>query len=198
MGAPGFVVSLNGQELVAVSSEGRNILTVRLHGDVVGEEMASLDVTGGYYGEGSENSHLIWLNAVEISENDEVSVSFEANVATSQAGKTIGELHPEEPEKMGPWQSMEQIFEDLAQQHRVREKFAFELEYSSGAVKRCETKPGEFSFGFDVMWQWLKPEIAKIWLTSNTLESIRDREGGTEHVRVQMRYGESVKVRVKT
>jgi hypothetical protein len=45
--APGLTITLNGTELVTVSSEGLNILNVRVHGDRIGPEFANLDVSGG-------------------------------------------------------------------------------------------------------------------------------------------------------
>jgi len=73
-----------------------------------------------------------------------------------------------------------------------------ELEHSSGTVKRCATNPDEYSFLLSTMWQELKPESASLWLSSNTLEGVRAQRSGTNHARLRMRFGESIKVRVKS
>lgn len=93
---------------------------------------------------------------------------------------------------------MEQIYENLSKQGKIRSHLAFELEHSSGSIKRCETKPDEFSFGLSIMWKWTNPESASICLSSNTLEGIREQTNGSEHARAQLKPGESIKVRIKT
>ena len=57
--APGLAISLNGTELVTISSDGFNILSVRVFGDRISPEFANLDVSGGLYGEEEEQKHRI-------------------------------------------------------------------------------------------------------------------------------------------
>ncbi len=126
--APGLAISLNGTELVTISSDGLNILSVRVFGDRITPEFANLDVSGGLYGGEGDQKHLIWEPDRVISPCDEIAVTLLENATTSRSGKTIEELYPEDKEPHGPWQPIEQVFQDLAQRPIVRERFTFTQE----------------------------------------------------------------------
>jgi len=193
---PGFVVSLNGKFLVAVSTEGLNVLSVRVHGDLISPEFALIYVSGGHYGDETNNKHLIWLNDQEIGPGDEVEVEFREETSTSTPGKTIEELYPDDVPKMRPWQSIEEIFKDLAKKPKVREKFVFQVEPpSTEAINSC-TEPNDHSFGFSILWDWTRPNDARVSLSSNTLDSIERRQDGTEHARFRLQFGQRVNLRV--
>ena len=91
----GLIVAINGKPIASVSVNGLNILTAQVHGDVLGEELAALDVYGGLYGQGDADKHLIWVSDQSVSAEDEVEIKFVENVSTSYRGRTIEELHPE-------------------------------------------------------------------------------------------------------
>ena len=194
--APGLAITLNGTELVTISSEGLNILSVRVHGDRIGPEFANLDISGGLYGEGEEHKHFIWESERVISPGDKLAVSLLENVTTSIPGKTIEELYPEDQQPHGPWQPMEQLFKDLAQRPKVRERFSFTVTPPAAASICAETLPGDHSFGFSVSWVWLHPERARVSLSSNKLEDIAKREGGLNHTDFRLQYGEQVQFSV--
>jgi hypothetical protein len=191
---PGLAVTLNGERLAAVSTDGSNVLSVRVHGDVIGLEFASLDVSGGLYGEG-ESKHLSWVHQRELAPGDEIEIELLDEIETSHPGKTIEELFPDEPEPMGPWQPLEQVFEELSREPKVREGFRFRIEGPSGEIE-ATTQPGDHSFGFSVLWNWLHPERVRISLSSNSLEGVAKRAGGTDHANFLLHYGQRVRLRV--
>jgi len=193
---PGLAISLNGSELVTISSAGFNILSVRVSGDRISQEFANLDVSGGMYGEEEDQNHLIWEPDRVISAGDEITVTLLENATTSRPGKTIEELYPEDKEPHGPWQPIEQVFQDLAQRPIVRERFTFTVELPSSQSIRAETLPNDHSFGFSVTWVWLHPERARVSLSSNTLEGIAKREEGSTHAEFRLQYGQRVQFRV--
>ena len=194
----GFRVTVNGKQLASVSNERLNIVTVQVHGDVIGEELAVIDVFGGLYEGKESDSHLIWVNDHVITAGDEVEVTFMDDIATSHRGKTIEELHPEAGQQMGPWQPMEEIFKDLVKEPRLREIFHFELAPSHGKIIQSSTGPNEYMFHFSAMWKWTKPDEIKVSLTSNTLEGIEKRTKGEKHAGFSMQFGQGVKLRVST
>lgn len=195
---PGLKVAVNGKELAAVASDGFNFITVQVHGDVKGEELATVDVFGGLY-EGKETDrHLIWVNDHEIKAGDEVEITFCESVESSHHGRTIEELHPETEQKMGTQKSMEEIISDIEKMLKLREGFTFELVSPSGEVAQSSTDPEEYSFHFSAMWRWVKPDESRVSLTSNTIEGIERRESGRKHVGYAMQYGQGVKFRVGT
>ncbi len=194
--APGLRVALNGTELVTFSADGLNMLEVRVHGNRTNSKFASLHVSGGLYGEEHEKKHFIWEAERELSPGDEVAVTFLEQASTSRAGKTIGEIFPEEERPQGPPESLDQLFERLAREPTIREGFAFTLTPSPGETIRARTRPEDDSFGFSVRWVWLHPERARMSLGSNTLKEIAKRESGPTYARFDLSYGEQVKLRV--
>lgn len=193
---PGFIVSLNGKSLLAVSTEGLNVLSVRVHGDLISPEFALIDVSGGHYEDEKNKMHRIWLNDQEIGPGDEVEVEFQEETSTSVPGKTIEELYPDEKPQMGPGQSIEEIFKDLAKKPKARNKFAFRVEPPLGEAMNSCTEPNDHSFCFSVLWDWTRPNFARVSLNSNSLENIEKRQGGTEHARFRLQPGQRVNFRV--
>lgn len=194
----GFVVKINDAELATVSVEDLNILSVQVHGDVIGEELAELQIFGGNYEGKESDTHLIWVSEYEISLNDVIEVIFVKNATTSYPGKTIDELHPESDETIGPWQPIEEMFEYLSNRPKMREKFLFEIVPPSGKAIHAKTENEDYSFNFSVMWKWLHPEKATVWLSSNSLDGIENKENGTQQARFNLQYQQSVKLCIGT
>ena len=114
----GLRIALDGQLLLTLAAEGRNVLAVQVQGDRVGPEFASISATGGCYGEGENDHHLIWLNDLQIAPGAEVEIAFMKDAVTSRRGKTIDELYPGRANQLGPWQSVDDIFQALASEPR--------------------------------------------------------------------------------
>jgi len=194
----GFQITVNGKQLASVSNEELNILTVQIHGDVIGEELAAVDVYGGNYGNDEADTHLIWVNDHEIRSDDEVSIIFRESVETSHPGKTIKETHPESELKKEPRQSMNELFKSLAKQPQLREKFTFELDAPNTNTIHSSTGSDEYSFSFIAMWKWTQPDEARISLTSNSLGGIKKRTSGVKHAGFSLLYEQGVNFRVRT
>jgi hypothetical protein len=193
---PGLAVSLNGTNLATVSTEGLNVVGVRVHGDVVGPEFAAVDLSGGLYGGEKESKHLIWIDQREIAAGDEIEVSLLEHADTSLPGKTIDELYSGDDSPMGPWQPLEEGMADLLKQPRVRERFTFVVIPPAGAAITASTQATDHSFGFSVLWNWMHPERVRVSLSSNSLQNIVKRTGGVDHANFLLQFGESVKLRV--
>jgi len=192
----GLIVAINGKPMASVSDAGLNIVTVQVHGDVLGDELAALDVHGGLYGQGDADKHLIWISDHEISARDEVEIEFGEEVSTSYRGKTIEELHPEPSNQEGSEQSMDDLVEDLSTRPKLRDGFNFELLPPDGDLIRASTDPDVFSYHLSAMWNWTKPDRARVSLTSNSLEKIANREDGTKHAAFVLMFGEKFTFRI--
>jgi hypothetical protein len=193
---PGLAISLNGTELVTISSDDLNILDVRVFGDRITPEFANLEISGGLYGDEENQKHLIWEPGRSISPGDEITVTLLENAWTSLPGKTIEELYLEDKQAHGPWRPIEQVFQYLAQRPIVRDRFTFTVTPSSSRSIHAETLSDDHSFSFSVTWVWLHPERARVSLSSNTLEGIAKREGGSTHAEFRLQYGQHVQFRV--
>jgi len=195
---PGFKILLNGRPRLDVSTEGLMILSVRVHGDTKGPDFSSIDVNGGNYEEGENNTHLIWINEAHINPEDEIDVEFIDDISTSFPGKTIDEIYSKEPERHGPWQPLEQMYKDLEKTPNLRNIFLLKLTTPSGEQIEAATSHDDFAYGFTVVWNWTRPDSAKVWLTSNSLKNIEAGLNGTEHARFKLSLGEKVVFRVST
>jgi len=195
---PGFRVNINGKELVSVSVEGINILSVLVNGDVFGDELAELQVFGGYYSGNKDDTHFIWVNEHRINEDDEIEIIFTESVTTSYPGKTIEELYPKTDEQKIPCQTLEETFSEVSNEPKVRDNFILKLQPPSGEPIYSKTNINEFCFNFNVMWKWLHPEKASVWLTSNTLLGIKERKKGVSHTKLSLKLEQSVKFKVST
>jgi len=193
---PGLAVTLNGVDLVAVSTDGLNVLGVRVHGDVIGPEFAAIDVSGGLYGEGDNSKHLIWIDQRELAAGDEIVVALLDSTTSSCPGKTIDELYSEDESPIGPRQPLEEATQFILKQPRVRERFNFVVTPPSGAPIIASTEPTNHSFGFSVLWNWMHPKRVRVSLSSNSLENIVKRTGGVYQASFYMHFGEAVRLRV--
>lgn len=193
---PGFAVTINGRGVATVSTEGYNLLSVRVAGDLISDEFASLDVSGGLYGEGDKSQHLTWVNLIPLNPGDEIGVTFLRDATTSHRGRTLDELFPENERPMGPWEPLEKMFEDLAKEPQVRERFEFVLTPPDSEPVHAATLPGDHSFGFSVSWAWTSPELARVSLSSASLEQIAKRVSGADHAEFKLQMGQGVKLRV--
>ncbi len=200
---PGFIVSINDDHLVTISTENLNVFSIRLHGDTKSQGFALLEASGGFYGDEKIKRHLIWLNEHEIFPDDEITIRFLDEVIPSHSGKTIKELYPEEDKTVEPEGTIDEVFNDeefihdLVKKTKLRENFSFALELPSGELIRSSTDPSEYSFSYSILWNNLHPERARVSLSSNTLDSIFNKENGSYHLRVLLQLNQEVKLHVE-
>ncbi len=193
----GLLVTLNGKNLATVSVEGLNILNVNISGDLIGPEIASIDMSGGYYGEDEKDKHLIWLSDIEVSQGDEIEVTLLESTSTLFPGKTIDELYPD-TKNNNTAQTIEELYEDLSQRTKLTDKFIFEIEQPNKEIIKSSTSGDDYAFNILVMWKWLHPERASVSLTTNSLAGIKDRKSGKQHSKFNLQYEQSAKFKIST
>lgn len=196
---PGLIVRINGRVIASVSSENLNIISVRIHGDVLSREVAILDVTGGYYGEPEETRHLLWVSEHEIFEQDEIEIQFQEIAANSHIGKTIEELYPKLsiPTDNKP-QDITELAKYLQQQPRLRKGFDLYVSIGSTESHVFDVREPNYSFSISTMWDWKSMDSAKLWVSSSTIQSIVEEESGTNYLRGRINNSQSVRVRIGT
>jgi hypothetical protein len=194
---PGLVVRVNNEVVAAVSSENFNLLSARIHGDVLSPEIALLDVTGGYYGNSEETKHLIWVNDHELSEMDEVEIQFQNIIASSHAGKTIEDLYPEEyaPANNSPLDIAE-LAGVLREQPHLRNGFDLHVQVSDAEPQMFSMRDPDHSFFASIMWDWKSADSARMSISSNTIQNIAEQKPGADYVRRRLRSGQSIRIRI--
>ncbi len=193
----GFIILLNGKELVAVSSEGLNILSVQVVGDVYGEELADINMTGGYYGSGDQDKHLTWIENKEVKKEDEIEIKFLEDVTTSYPGKTIEGLYPESKKSEEEQEPMEDLFENIRNQPRFREKYSYTLT-PSYAIPLSSIISSDDYISLGAMWRSSWGDSANISVSSNTLEGVKNNQAGTRHSKLSLGYNQSIKLCIGT
>lgn len=187
---PSIRVTLNEQCLAEVDVTGLDVLAVRVSGDRVGEAFAELDMTGGAYPKGGDSTFLTWIASVPLNESDRVQVVFKESGATTHAGKTIGELFPDEPEDADEpniLDSLPQVIEELRAGPAVRDGHRFALELPRADRYEGTTKDMEHGFGFSVLWNSQSPQRVSVSLHTYTLDDLVSR--GPMHDHVYARLG---------
>ena len=79
---------------------------------------------------------------------------------------------------------------------KLRDGFNFELLPPDGDLIRASTDPGVFSYHLSAMWNWTKPDRARVSLTSSSLEKIASREDGARHAAFALMFGEKFTFRI--
>jgi hypothetical protein len=196
---PGLIVRINKKVIASVCSENLNIISVRVGGDVISSEVATLDVTGGYYGAPEETRHLLWVTDHEILEQDEVEIEFLQFSENSHMGKTIEETFPEaiDEAKEQP-QDINDLAEFLHKQPSVRKGFDICVRVGDAKEQVFEVREPNYLFSISAMWDWKSLDSAKLWVSSSTIQSIVTRQSGTSYLRQRMGTGQSVRIRIRS
>lgn len=190
---PALSVSIDGVMLATVSTEGFDVMSVRASGTRIDDGLATLDLSGGCYPEGSESTYLTWINDLLLQAGQVVRVTFLEAASSSHAGKTIEELFPDEPfPTQTDFKPTAEIFTELRAMPMLREKFSFRLALSSGTDFVGESAPDEHGCGFTVLWNSSNPERARASLHSYTLENLEARGAMNNHVEEKIYYGDWV------
>jgi len=174
---PALQVSVDGKPVTTVDTHGLNVLTVSVGGTKVDEPFASLGVRGGSYPDEGPSTHLIWVNEIPLKQGQVVSVSLLTSSSTSNEGKTIEELFPDEPpEETEAARELNEIFNELREMPRLRDSFAFSFTTSQGGSYVGSAPSSAHGFSLSVIWNWLHPERVSASLHTYTLDDLQERK----------------------
>lgn len=186
---PALSVSIDGVTLATVSTDGYDVMSVRVGGTRIDDGMATLDLSGGSYPEVGESTYLTWINDISLQTGQVVTVTFLEAASSSHAGKSIEELFPDEPPSTQTnFKPTAEMFAELRAMPVLRDRFSFRLASSSGTNFAGETTPDEHGFGFTVLWNSSNPERARVSLHSYTLGNLEARGPMSNHVEEKLPY----------
>ena len=195
---PSFIVKLDDNVLATVSCEGFDVATVSVSGTRIEEDFCNLRLSAGRYPEGEESTYLTWLNEHPLKPKQRVSVAFLQDGATSFPGKTIDELFPDE-ETATPteeFKSEHELFDELRRKPNLRDRYSFEYHSTTGTAYTGATSAETYGFAFTVLWNWLRPERVSVSLHSFTIDSVEQRQPGSDHVREYLHIGQSATIEI--
>ena len=172
---PALSLSIDGITIATVNTDKLNVLDVNVHGTLV-NEYANLHFAGGFHPEKGEPTYLTWINELPLEIGQIVAVSFLDHALTSQKGKTIEELYPDEDltntENFKPFP---EVVKEIRVMKKQREMFSFKTVSSQGNVLIGQTSPEEHGFGFSALWNAWQPEHVSVSLHTYTLENLESR-----------------------
>jgi hypothetical protein len=192
---PALSISIDDTPLATVSTDGYDVVSVRVSGSRIDDNLADLDVTGGTHSEDGESTYLIWVDSAAVQPGQIIAVSFLEHAITSHPGKTIDELFPdkEQPE-ITDFRPTPEMFTEFRARLTVRDGFSFRFQSSSGTAFDGQTT--DHGFAFTVLWDSFHPERARLSLHSYTLESLEQRGPMNYHVKENIQAGGAVSFEV--
>lgn len=184
---PALSVTLNGQFLVSVATEGLDLLDVNVGGDRIGPEPGHLDVTGG------SSEFLMWESRRPLSPNDRLIVAFAKDGTTSRPAQTSDDSDLDAAdEPLEPFVPASEMLEMLGKQQKTFDFLECRLVAPDGSITTCRTTPQDHGFGFHVFWNSRQPDAARVSLHTYTLEGLASKQNGTYHVDLRLQFGERV------
>ena len=192
----GFMVYVNKEEVARVSIKELDVFSIRVSGNLKSKEIALLDINGSKYPKDKESVFLIWVDSQELHYNDLVEVKFCNFESDSLPGKTIDEVYEDEEDSNSNEETIEERFDALAKLPNLRNIMGFEVISPLGEEHCVETNRNDYCFGHTVLWNSKRHEKASVFLTSNTIDNIKNRENGSEYVRFNIEQDQCASLRL--
>ncbi len=196
---PALRLLIDDLPILTVSSDGLDLVDVRVSATKVEPETAAVEVHGGSFGNPDDSRFLFWLEHQALTRGQRVSVEFLAEGESSRPGKTVEELYPdaesepEEPED--PLLSRDEVLDQLTLRPKLHEHLSCTATLPTG-TSRVRLQDDEHGYAFGVCWHSHRPERARVSLHSYTVESMRRKENGTYHVQSTLNFGQSACIEV--
>lgn len=189
---PAFKIDIDSQHLVTVSTEGLDLIAIRVAGHLTEDTLATLWVSGGSYPKEGESTYLTWLEDVPIKAGQLLTVTMLDSGTNSFSGKTIAELYPDEiSASPAAQQSIPEMIAELRSKPLVRHGFAFRLNSTSGT--HYEGSSHDHGFALNVLWtSFRQAETARVSLHCCTLESLERKTPLNDYVQERVAPGDSI------
>lgn len=194
---PAVRVLVDGSPVATLSPMAFGVMSVSVSGTKTDEPFAHLHVSGSSHPENALSKYLVWVSDQPLTPGQVVSVEFLPEGTDSHAGKTIDELFPEaDSSPQHPEPPFAEVIEELRAKPRLHERFAFELETSEGTKYTGESPQTAHGFGFNVLWNWMRPERISVALHTYTLEDLEERRHLNDLIREYVPVGGSARLKL--
>jgi hypothetical protein len=191
---PAFTVLVDGDLIATVSTDDYNVVSISASGQAINEEFVSLDVSGGKYPENGDSTHHLFVCDYRLSPRQVVTVQMKETGTSEPKGRTIEEVYSEEESSRSnvDFKTKTEIFEELKKMKRLREKYTLRVELSNQTTFLGDTKPSMHGFSFSVLWNWTKPESARVSLCSHTIDNLENKSPLTYYLEERIQVADSV------
>jgi len=192
---PAFALSIDARPVATVSCEGRDVMHLSVHGDMTAADFALAEISGGTYKSDSDQNHSIWLDEFKVKPGAPVEIAFLEFATDSHRGQAIEELYPDEASFEPNEVSVEDVVRKLKRQKRLRKRYRFHLSATNVSPIAAETRTDDYSFSFNVLWNWNHPRRARVALLSHSVDDIVQQTGGIRHAEFRIEPLETVTFR---
>lgn len=194
---PSVAVEVDSTLLATVRCDEFHVVTVRVSSTLIEETFATLEVTASTHPEAGESTYLMWVHDYALEPGQAISVRLMVEGATTGKGKTIDDLYPDEGSRdQKEPKSEAECFEELRATPKLRAGYTFTLNSPAHPSYTGATQPDEHGFSFNLLWNWLRPNRAAVFLSSYTINSVENRTPGREHSHEYIHAGQSATLRV--
>lgn len=188
---PGIIIELNGTHVATIDLVGMDVVSVSVHGALDQDPRAVLDASGGNYSDGG-CGHLIWVAEQSVLPGEAWKVKLTDACGISDKGRTIQELFPDdEPVTQTDFTINDEMAAEIRARPRLHEAFAVEVATSHGQQAAAISNELNTDFTFGVLWDFTRPNQARVRLTTHCLDDVLARKPGTSHLESVLSFGES-------
>jgi len=184
---PLIAVEIDGQRVAAARCDDFHVVHAHASGSLVEPHFATVVLTTSTYPESGEDTYLIWLNGMELKAGQVIELKLLSDGEVIGAGKTIEELYPNGDDREPPrGKSIDECYRELRLRPNLRTGYNFRSSMPTRANHFSGTEPGEFSFGFGLLWNRFQPNRAGLSLRTWSIDSVQfdtpSREHFCEHI----------------
>jgi hypothetical protein len=196
---PAFRIAVDDVVVATISTDGHDIIAIRVAGQRHWEMPAMLSADGGKYPKDAPSTHLIWIPEQALRIGQRVDIDMLADGVTAPPGRTIAELYPDEPEvdKDYDFTLTDEKLAELAKLEVLHPRHAFEFRGSDGACLSARTQLGDDGYSLTVLWDWARPAQARLMLGSSNLADARAGIERQYYARENLAVGASISLLVK-
>ena len=188
---PGITVDLNGTRIAAIDLAALHVMTVSVHGALDSEDLATLDASGGAFGNGG-SGYRIWIDQRPLHAGDTVRVTFSRRGDGADPGHTIAQRYPDEaPCTRTDFTPDAQMAAELLARPRLREAFLVQAWTSSGQQASAASDERHTRFQFHVAWNWAEADQVRVALSTCGLDHVLARAGAAQHLQTTLTPGAS-------
>lgn len=191
---PALALTVDDVPVVTVSTRDYDIVTIRVSGCVVDENFLELEVDASRHPESAEPTYHIFVSTLALLPGQKVQIRMLDQAESSQLGKTIDELFPNEefPSDDTDFTLNAEVFAELRKKPRLREKYTLQIASTSGAAFSGDTIMGTHGVTLSVLWNAWTPDSARASLRSYTIDELEHSAPTTSYFMEKIQVGDVV------
>jgi len=188
---PCLSIELDGTRVTMISLADMDVVDVSVHGALDRNPKAGLHAMGVNPSAGGSGS-LTWLPEQALLAGQVVRVTLLEACEEPDRGRTMEEIFPDdEPCMQTDFTISEAMAAEIRARPQLHQAFAVQASTSQGQQAVAVSDPRNTSFTFGVVWDFTRPDQARVRLTSHCLDDVLARRAGPSHLQALLSLGDS-------